>query len=137
LLLLTLIAGSAHSEDKGGVQPLFVNVVYPLEGATIAARDSTFIFGQVTPGARLRINGYQVEVHENGAYLAFLPIEAGDFVFHLEAQNAVGAITKDLNVRVPEARIVALDSLAITDMTPSREMTLTAPAAPPLSPFPE
>lgn len=57
--------------------PIAVRVVYPPEGATIATRDSNFIFGSVgSGGATLRINGQPVEVKPNGAFLAFLPVPA-------------------------------------------------------------
>jgi N-acetylmuramoyl-L-alanine amidase len=124
LLLVVGIGGKVLSEDKGDDQPLFINIVYPLEGAMIGARDSTFIFGQVTPGAELTINGYQVKVHENGAYLAFLPIEPGDFIFHLEARSEVGLMTKELQVKVPEKLVLPEDSLAIVSTSPSHDMIL-------------
>lgn len=50
-------------------------VVYPPAGATIAARDSNFIFGSVGNGrAMLTINGTPVPVQPNGSFLAFLPL---------------------------------------------------------------
>jgi len=55
--------------------PLAVTVVYPKAGATIAVRDSTFIFGAVGSGdATLTINGAPVAVEPNGAFLAWLPV---------------------------------------------------------------
>ncbi len=55
--------------------PLAITVVYPRLGATIAARDSTFIFGSVGTGdATLTINGFPVPVKPNGAFLAWLPL---------------------------------------------------------------
>ncbi len=55
--------------------PLALRVVYPPEGARIAARDSNFIFGSVGSGdAALRINGTTVPVRPNGSFLAFLPV---------------------------------------------------------------
>jgi N-acetylmuramoyl-L-alanine amidase len=54
-----------------------LRVVYPGEGATIAAYDSTFIYGSTGTGAAsLWINGAQVPVQPNGAFLGFLPIPA-------------------------------------------------------------
>ncbi|MCC6930571.1 MAG: N-acetylmuramoyl-L-alanine amidase [Gemmatimonadaceae bacterium] len=54
---------------------LDLRVVYPPDGATIAARDSTFLFGSTGSGdARLTINGHQVPVLPNGAWLAWLPL---------------------------------------------------------------
>ncbi|KPJ50918.1 MAG: hypothetical protein AMJ41_00605, partial [candidate division Zixibacteria bacterium DG_27] len=125
LLLLVGINGKALPEATGEGRGPLVNVVYPLEGATIAACDSTFIFGQVTPGSELTINGYQVKVHDNGAYLAFLPIEPGDFVFHLEARNQLGVTTTDLHVKVPEILTFSDDSLIITGVLPRWDLTLT------------
>jgi len=55
--------------------PLELRVVHPTPGATIAVRDSTFIYGTTGTGAaRLWISGTPVQVHPNGAFLAFLPI---------------------------------------------------------------
>jgi N-acetylmuramoyl-L-alanine amidase len=124
LLLFVGVGGEVFSEEGRDNQPLFVNIVYPLEGATIGASDSTFIFGQVTPGAELTINGYQVKVHENGGYLAFLPIEPGDFIFHLEARSGSRLVTKEVQVKVPEKLVIPEDSLAIVSTSPSEDMTL-------------
>src|SRR5690606_23121287 len=55
--------------------PLALDVVYPAEGARIATRDSTFVFGSTGTGrAQLTINGASVPVQPNGAFLAFLPV---------------------------------------------------------------
>ena len=59
--------------------PLNVTVVYPPRNHVIAARDSTFIFGSTGSGrARLVINGINVGVHPNGAFMAWLPVPSGD-----------------------------------------------------------
>ncbi|MCP4583744.1 MAG: N-acetylmuramoyl-L-alanine amidase [candidate division Zixibacteria bacterium] len=60
-----------------------IEVVYPKDGQQMAAVDSTFIFGNTNPEADLTINGYQVEIHKDGGFLAFLPIRRGDFKFDL------------------------------------------------------
>lgn len=58
-----------------------IKVVYPrpMHADTIsyiACVDTNFIFGSVQPaGAKLAINGQPVEIMENGAYLAFLPVD--------------------------------------------------------------
>lgn len=57
---------------SGGLE---IDVVYPEAGETVPPVDSTFIFGSVGHGdATLTINGAPVEVHPNGAWLAFLPV---------------------------------------------------------------
>jgi N-acetylmuramoyl-L-alanine amidase len=54
---------------------LLIDVVYPPDGSLITARDSNFIFGSVGDGsARLTINGQDVPVEPNGAFLAWLPV---------------------------------------------------------------
>lgn len=60
-----------------------IKVIYPKDGQQIAPVDSTFIFGNTNPDASLTINGHQISVHEDGGFLAFLPIEQGMFEFEL------------------------------------------------------
>jgi N-acetylmuramoyl-L-alanine amidase len=106
-----------------------VTVVYPRPGATIAVSDSTFIFGSVTPGSKLTINGYTVKVHHNGAFLAFLPLAPGDFNFELVAQNDSGSASKKVPVRVPVGIFpVPEDSFCIVKggLQPKQDLTLTA-----------
>jgi N-acetylmuramoyl-L-alanine amidase len=59
--------------------PLSLVVRYPDEGATIVARDSTFLFGSTGTGrATLTVNGAPVTVWPNGAWLAWvkLPVDS-------------------------------------------------------------
>jgi N-acetylmuramoyl-L-alanine amidase len=80
---------------------LSIDVVYPAEGAAVAARDSTFIFGSVGRGdASLSINGASIEVAPNGAWLAFLPVPA-DGVYRLDASAAGQTISATRTVRPP------------------------------------
>jgi N-acetylmuramoyl-L-alanine amidase len=58
--------------------PLAPRVTYPAASQVIAV-DSNFIFGTVGSGqASLTINGAPVQVHPNGAWLAFLPVPRGE-----------------------------------------------------------
>ena len=51
-----------------------IHVVFPAEGAPLAATDSEYMIGSVGNGhAALTINGHRVAVYPNGAFLAFLP----------------------------------------------------------------
>jgi len=81
--------------------PPTIKVVYPNEGREITSFDSTFIFGSVTPGSDLKINGQSVKIYKNGAFLAYLPLKPGDFVFELIASNQNGISTKKVTVKVP------------------------------------
>jgi N-acetylmuramoyl-L-alanine amidase len=78
-----------------------IDVVYPAEGGTITASDSTFIFGTVGSGdATLTINGAPVRVAPNGAWLAFLPVPA-DGVYRLEASARGQTVQATRTVQVP------------------------------------
>ncbi|MFQ6031389.1 MAG: hypothetical protein ACE5K2_00590 [Candidatus Zixiibacteriota bacterium] len=106
-----------------------ISVIYPEEGARIGAPDSAFIFGTVTPESELRINGFKVKVHPNGAFLAFLPLEPGDFTFELIASNRAGVFTKRVQVKVPEPILsVPEDSFCIIkgSLSPKQDMILTS-----------
>ncbi len=54
---------------------LTVDVVYPRDSSRVSVRDSNFVFGSVGNGnASLSINGQDVDVAPNGAFLAWLPV---------------------------------------------------------------
>jgi N-acetylmuramoyl-L-alanine amidase len=106
-----------------------ISVIYPQEGAQIGVSDSTFIFGSVTPNSKLKVNGFNVKVHPNGAFLAFLPLKPGDFVFELIASNKHGTSTKRVEVKVPKPILsVPEDSFCIVKRSflPKKDMILTS-----------
>lgn len=81
--------------------PLELRVVHPAPDAAISARDSTFIYGTTGTGAaRLWISGAPVEVHPNGAFLAFLPVPA-DGRYELVATTGEDTVRLALDVRPP------------------------------------
>lgn len=87
----------AVPEQRGA---LAIDVVYPGEGAAVAAVDSTFVFGSVgTGGARLQVNGAPVEVAPNGAFLAFLPVPENG-LYRLEAEAGGETARETRRVRV-------------------------------------
>ncbi|MFH2054444.1 MAG: N-acetylmuramoyl-L-alanine amidase, partial [bacterium] len=76
--------------------------------------DSSFIFGNVTPGAQLTINGFDIPVHLAGGWLAFLPLQPGEFEFKVVAVLESDTNSISLQVRVPEPyRVPPRDSLVI------------------------
>ena len=76
--LLALLAPGAAGLSAGQI-----NFVYPPEGLAIPSVAKTFIFGNISPStAAFFINGERVSVHSNGAFLAYLPVAGGDFVFN-------------------------------------------------------
>lgn len=68
------------SQSRADVIP---NVVYPEADQLLPSVDSTFIFGNVTPEAKLYINGIEITVHRDGGWLAYLPVDHGEFIFSL------------------------------------------------------
>lgn len=117
IVLLMFVCGSAMAQEKPKIE-----VIYPLPNQKIAAVDSTYIFGNVTPGSELTINKTPVKVYPNGAFLAFLPIKSGKFSFALEASLKKQKSTLDIPLEVPEPYVVP-DSLAIVRgfMSPSSD----------------
>lgn len=107
--------------------PLKLQVIYPKPEQRLGAADSSFIFGNVTPGARLIINGVEVPVHEAGGWLAFLPLQPGSFEFQLRATLAAETTTVSLPVKVPQPyRVPPSDSLVIVPgyRLPARDIGL-------------
>ena len=66
-----------------------ITVQYPHEKMTVArGAKKIFIFGKLNlKNPSLDINGEAVPVRPNGAFIAFLPVENGDFEFLLTAQS--------------------------------------------------
>jgi N-acetylmuramoyl-L-alanine amidase len=105
-----------------------IKVIYPKENAAIGAYDSTFIFGSVTPGSELFINNFEVKVYKNGGFLAFLPLQSGDFVFDINAKNKKRSSNLKWKVKVPFKNFpVPKDSFAIikNSISPSQDLVLT------------
>jgi N-acetylmuramoyl-L-alanine amidase len=95
--------------------PLALEIGYPPEGATVAVRDSNFIFGSTGSGrTQLTINGAAVDVAPNGGFLAFIPVPP-DGVYRLRATKDGETATLDHSISLPPlpspasatARIVA------------------------------
>jgi N-acetylmuramoyl-L-alanine amidase len=81
--------------------PLALRVVYPQPEATVAARDSSFLFGSAGTGeARITINGQPVRVWPNGAWLAWVSLPADSLMqFRIEATTDSATQTLDYVLR--------------------------------------
>lgn len=93
MIILTWLGGAvaAPPNPVPANTPPRIQVIYPKEGQTIGAVDSTFILGNISPCThrdqwQLTINGFPVPVHDSGGFIAFLPIAPGPFIFNLEAR---------------------------------------------------
>jgi len=91
--------------------PLLLSVVYPAPTDVVGARDSNFIFGSTGTGkAFLTVNGQDVRVWPNGAWLAWLALPAdSDLVFTIEARTALDSARLEYPVQRPR-RFVPPDS---------------------------
>ncbi|RKX26391.1 MAG: hypothetical protein DRP47_08275 [Candidatus Zixiibacteriota bacterium] len=91
LLASFLMIASVQSSLLAEEQPT-ITVIYPKEGQVIQAIDSSFIFGNIKKVHKgddwqLQINEQSVSVHPDGGFLAFVPIEPGEFKFKIIAQT--------------------------------------------------
>jgi N-acetylmuramoyl-L-alanine amidase len=98
ILITLLLFSSAYAK-------IDINVVYPRANQQVALVDSTFIFGNVPVGAKLSINGISIPVYKDGAWLAFLDVSPGPFVFHIIAKKDKDSTALDWPVSIgpPEA----------------------------------
>jgi N-acetylmuramoyl-L-alanine amidase len=92
-----MLAAAAVAQQKPQIE-----IIYPKPKQKIAAVDSMFIFGNVTPQSQLKINGVEIKVHDSGGFLAYLPVKSGTFMFRLEASLKGQTSTFDLPIVVPE-----------------------------------
>lgn len=91
-----------------------LDVVYPAEGQSIPAVSASFVFGSVTPGSQVWVNGQSVEVHRSGAWLAFVPFQEGSFTLAVTAFNQDGRASLDRTVSVARRRtLIPADSFGI------------------------
>jgi N-acetylmuramoyl-L-alanine amidase len=101
--------------------PLAIQVVYPSLTDVVDAGDSSFVFGQVGDGrARLTVNGQEVKVAPNGAFLGWIRIPT-DTLVTLELEAARGADTARLSYQVrrtvryiPPTAGAWLDTMSVT-----------------------
>lgn len=140
VFVLWMCAETVAQEDTiSNETPFSLKVIYPKEGQTIGAVDSTFIFGHIqnlprdNVTVKLLINSWPVVVHEDGGWLAFLPIEPGDSTFVLTGRVIdENGVTHELNsvvrqVGVPQPiKSIASDSLTIAGAfgVTSRDLSL-------------
>ena len=95
-------------EKKIGAKAAPITVQYPYEKMKIPyGAQQIFIFGQVNlpQPVTLDINGQAVEVYKNGAFVAFLPVENGDFAFVLTAKSGDQTVQAVRHVKVPGTNI--------------------------------
>lgn len=68
-LLAVIVSYSANA------QPSPIRLVYPREKMTIATTDSLLVLGQVFGSGRLFIDGVAQNVHDDGAFVGYIPLD--------------------------------------------------------------
>jgi N-acetylmuramoyl-L-alanine amidase len=110
--------------------PLNLHVVYPSPSQLIGVRDSNYIFGSTGSGAaQLTIDGVEVPVFPNGAFLAWLPVPPDDAPrYELRATKAGEVATATVPVRLrPPPEVLPDTGRLVVDrssVTPSGESGL-------------
>lgn len=106
---------SVPVEVAGSTAP--INVLYPTEDYVHPATRGARIMGWVSrPKSKLRVNGQELKVYPDGAFLGYLPITPGSFTFHCELDLPSGTTTYDRTILV--AQPLRADSTAQTVIDP-------------------
>ncbi len=80
-----------------------LTVVYPKEGDTVQAGDSTYVFGHVVPAETpVFVNGIRAKKYVNGTFMAMVPVRPGEFVFSCLAVDGLDSTRVDRTVYIPE-----------------------------------
>lgn len=97
--------------------PLQLTVRYPEPGQLVAVRDSNFLLGSVGSGdASLTINGTDVPVAPNGAFLAWLPLPPAETPrYQLMAVRGADTVRQEVPVRLPTRARLAPGALVADD----------------------
>lgn len=85
-----------------------ITVQYPYENMTVSrGAKNIFIFGKINlpDPITLTINGENVPVYKNGAFVSFLPVQSGEFEFVLTATSQEIMHQAVRHIRVPGADI--------------------------------
>ncbi len=120
LFLIFCCFGLAYAAPK-------IDLVYPPAGAKIGPVSNSFVFGSVSPGSKLSINGQNVPVHNTGAFMAYIPFTSGEFIILLTASDSTGTSILERNLYIPQdKRDIPPDSLCILhkSIMPNKEMSL-------------
>jgi N-acetylmuramoyl-L-alanine amidase len=85
ILLATLLCCSRLNAGQ-------ITFVSPMEGAQLASVQKATVFGNIAPAtATLTMNGEKIAVHPNGAFIAYLPVSEGDFIFKAQLSDGTTA----------------------------------------------
>lgn len=94
VLPLAANAELAIARSSAAVAPATLTMVHPTEGQRLPPLSQIFVFGAVTPGSTLTLNGSRINAHPSGGYLSMVSVSSGDFVISAETQGPAGDSVK-------------------------------------------
>ncbi len=101
-LLATSIAPTLMEADKNPEDFYSLRVEYPSQNKVMATNiKNTFLFGRVyQKDSKLTVNGQEVPLYKNGAFLTYQPLEIGEneFVFEVISPNETEVFTRKVIV---------------------------------------
>jgi N-acetylmuramoyl-L-alanine amidase len=134
-LALVLSVSVLRAEPMASTAPVSapnlatLSILHPLEGARVPNLSQIWVYGAVTPGSTLTINGNQISVHPAGGYLTTVPIQAGDMVLAAEAKTPAGdsvTLQRRFSVAPPFTVLPETPSVLVKEsLRPSENQLLT------------
>lgn len=144
LIISILIGTSLSAREQAGsedpfaqfvdaeiVSPDSIVVIYPKDSQQVSSVDSTFILGHIKGAeiylkkynTKLFLNGQETDIHEDGGFIGFIPIEPGLFKVELrlevqtlprQSRFSYDIVYRNLFIKVPQPlKPVPFDSLKI------------------------
>ncbi len=112
-MISTLLMNSSHTQkmeqsNSNWENQINIQIIYPTNNETLIITNKPFyIFGNVNLlNAKLKINGVEAQIDDDGAFIAFTPIikmneNQGKFVFELSINGTKKIIEKIYNIKIP------------------------------------
>ena len=116
------VAPYLPAQTSRAAQNAPITLQYPYEKQTVpAGAKNIYVFGQLrmkhSQQAQLDINGQAVPVYKNGAFIAYLPVEQGEFSFVLTATTPEQTFQAVRHITVPGTPIDKFTDKARFDET--------------------
>jgi N-acetylmuramoyl-L-alanine amidase len=110
-----------------------LTVIHPAENQSLPFIKDVFVFGEVTPGSTVTINGIPIRVHPKGGYLAMAPLIMGPVTLTVEATTPAGEkikVDRHVTVGQPYTELPAKPLALVKESLEPGEDLLLAPGDP-------
>lgn len=101
-----------------------IRVVWPAEASKYPFLKRSYVFGSVTPGSTLTVNGTQVQPRASGAFLAMVDFSTGTFELRFSAQLGGLSTATIRAVSVSDALEALAEKSRIVVLEPKEDLTL-------------